>query len=183
MTMAAGAVLPGVVLPGVVLPDVGQQPAPYSPSGLLVAVGVLAVLVVVVFVWFALGAGRLAERGVPVVRVALGLAALMVVVVGVAAWIGTREEASHDEAEREYWDARRVVEDGFVADLEAHYGIDVLDPFAVSVHGTRTLVEIDRGDGPEECWVGATDDVVEVRCDGDDWDSATPLDPVEDGDD
>lgn len=181
--MVAGAVLPGVVLPGVVLPDVGQQPAPYSPSGLLVAVGVLAVLVVVAFVWFALGAGRLVERGVPVVRVALGLAALMVVVVGVAAWIGTREEASHDEAEREYWDARRVVEDGFVADLEAHYGIDVLDPFAVSVHGTRTLVEIDRGDGPEECWVGATDDVVEVRCDGDDWDSATPLDPVEDGDD
>jgi len=187
VAVVAQVALSAGLLPAVVLPDVGQQPGPYSPSALLVVLGVLAMLAVVAFTWVALASGRLAERGVPILRVAGAAVVVMILVGGLAVWVGTREESAHEQAEREYWDARSVVEDRFVADLEAHFGIEVLDPFAVSVFGSRTLVDVDRGDGPEECWIGAadnagddgaTDDVVDIRCDGATWESATSIEPA-----
>lgn len=178
MTVAAA----GAGLSGVTLPDVGAVPTPYSPSALLIAVAAVGALSIVAFVWVALAAGRLQERGLPVLRIAGAALVAMLASVGLAIFIGTHDEAAHERVEQAYWDQRNAVSDQLVADLETYYGLVVLEPSAVSLNGFSGPVDVDRGTGPEECWVGAVNEVVEIRCDGADWDSATPLGPVATGD-
>lgn len=163
---------------GVMLPDIGAVPTPYSPSALLISVAALAALSIVAFVWVVLTSGRLQARGLPMLRIAGVALVAMLVSVGLSVLIGTHDEAAHERMEHAYWDHRNAAGAQLVADLETHYGIVVLEPSAVSLNGFRNPVDVDRGTGPEECWVGTVNEVVEIRCDGADWDSATPLEPA-----
>ena len=166
-------------LASVVIPEVGSPPHPYSPSVLLIVVAMFGLVSIFVFTAVSLGAGRLQERGLPMVRIAFISFAGLVGFVGLAAVIGSGEEAAHDRAYRAYADELSAIDDQLVADLEAHYEMEVLEPWAVSATGYEHLVEVDLGSGPQECWVGAPEGVFEVRCDGQDWDGATPIGSVD----
>ena len=167
-------------LASVVIPEVELPPHPYSPSVLLIVVAMFGLVSIFVFTAVCLGAGRLQERGLPMVRIAFISFAGLVGFVGLAAVIGSGEEAAHERAERAYDDVVNAADDQLIADLEAHYGLEVLDSYVpITVGGSDRPVTVDRGSGPEECFVAEPVDVLEVRCGGDGWETATAIGPVD----
>lgn len=165
----------------VVVPDLDPPPPPYSPSALVIVLSVLAIAATVGFVWVALGARSLSDRGLPILPVAGVALILFLGAVVAAAFVATREQAAHEEAQEASWRREEAAGLQVAEDLEAWFGIEILEPGRVIPSDARNRVEIDRGDGPEDCFVGAPDDVFEIRCGGDTWETATPIEPAGSG--
>ena len=84
---------------GVPVPALGLPPPPYSPSALVLVLGMIAIVSVIAFVLPCLAAGRLADRGISPLRVGLLSLLAMVVTMGAAAFVSIREQGAHELAE------------------------------------------------------------------------------------
>ena len=167
-------------LGNVTVPDLGSIPPPYSPSGLVVVFGVIAIVGVVAFVVSVLSARRLTDRGVSPWRPFVATLAIVVVGVAAAATASVRDQAAHQAATDRYWDAQDAARARVVADLQGRFGVTLSDPFQVPLDkGAVQTVDLVRADGTAAtCWLGSHDDVYEIRCGGGDWDTSAALEPV-----
>jgi len=158
-----------IVATGVPVPDLGLPPPPYSPSALVLVLGVIAIVSIIAFVLPCLAAGRLADRGISPLRVGLLSLLAMVVTMGAAAFVSIREQGAHERAEEDYSVAIDTSQSQVVDGLEAYYEITIPDPFDIPLENrtSPSPIDIESADGGSSCWVATVDGVYDIRCGGD----------------
>lgn len=138
----------------------------YAVPPLVVGGLVVAVVAMVVFVWFCLGAPGLVRRHGRFPAVLLVVPAVVAVVAGVVAYSADRAaRADHDEL-TVAWEAEvRQVEEMAIAAVEEQYGVEVVQHWFVPDEGSdRVEVRLSDGRVADDCTLVASGGLLSLEC-------------------
>jgi len=138
----------------------------YAVPTLTVAGLVVAVVAMVVFVWFCLGAPGLVRRHGRFPAVLLVVPAVVAMVAGAVAYSADRAaRADHDELTAAWEAQTSEIEERAISAVEQEYGVEVVQHWFVPDEGAdRVEVRLPDGRLADDCMLTASGGVLSLEC-------------------